>query len=97
MNKVFSSMVAIAVAGATFGAFAQPAKKTETTVEQSTTVQAPKGDVKDEKKTTKSSTTTTTTPAAKAAAKSSTTTTTSERKADGETKVEVKTKTTEKK
>ena len=33
MNKVLSTMVAVAVAGATFGAFAQPAKKTETTVE----------------------------------------------------------------
>ena len=90
MNKVLSSMVAVAFAGATFGAFAQPASKS--TVEQSTTVQVPKADVKvDEKKST--TTTTTTKPAAKAESKSTTTTTTSERKADGDTKVEVKAKT----
>ena len=96
MNKVLSSIVAVAVAGATFGAFAQPAKKSETTVEQSTTVTAPTGDVKDKKKTT-TSTTTTTNPEPTAAAKSSTSTKTTERKSDGskvktETKVETEKK-----
>ena len=91
MKKVLASMVAVAVAGATFGAFAQP-KSTETTVEQSTTVQVPKADIKvDEKKST--TTTTTTRPAPKAETKTTTTTTTSKSKADGDTKVEVKAKT----
>ena len=91
MKKVLASMVAVAVAGATFGAFAQP-KSTETTVEQSTTVRVPKADVKvDEKKST--TTTTTTRPAPKAESKTTTTTTTSKSKADGDTKVEVKAKT----
>jgi hypothetical protein len=92
MNKVLSSMIAVAFAGATFGAFAQPASKsTETTVDQSTTVQVPKADVKIDEK--KSTTTTTTRPAPKAESKSTTTTRTSERKADGDTTVEVKAKT----
>jgi hypothetical protein len=91
MNKVFSNMIVVACAGVTFAVFAQPAvKSTETTVEQSTTVQQPKADVKvDEKR----STTTTTTKPAEAKSKSKTTTTTSERSADGDTKVEVKSKT----
>ena len=92
MKKVIASMVAVAVAGATFGAFAQP-KSSETTVEQSTTVRVPKADVKvDEKKST-TTTTTTTKPAPKAESKTTTTTTTSKSKADGDTKVEVKAKT----
>ena len=89
MNKVLSSMVVVACASATFGAFAQTAtRSTETTVEQSTTVQVPKVDATVEEK--RSTTTTTTRPAAESKSKSKTTTTTSERNADG---VEVKTRT----
>ena len=92
MNKVLSSMVVVACAGATFGAFAQPAQKsTETTVEQSTTVQVPKADVKVDEK--RSTTTTTTTRPGESKSKSKTTTTTSERKADGDSTTEIKSKT----
>src|SRR4051794_31099547 len=45
MKKVLSSVLAVAVASATFGVFAQPStKSTETTVEKSNTVQTPKPD-----------------------------------------------------
>ena len=92
MNKVLSSMIAVAFAGATFGAFAQPTRNSdETTLEQSSTVQVPKDGVRVEEK--KSTTTTTTRPAANAESKSTTTTTTSKRKADGDTTVEVKART----
>jgi uncharacterized protein YxeA len=90
MKKVLSSMIAVAIAGATSGAFAQPTRNSdETTLERS--IQVPKDGVRVDEK--KSTTTTTTTPAVKAESKSTTTTTTSERKADGDTKVEVKAKT----
>jgi hypothetical protein len=97
MNKIFTSMIAVAFAGVSFGAIAQPATKSETKVESSTSVQTPKRDgteVKvDEKKTTS---TTTAKPGAKVEAKTTTTTTTAAPKASSETKVEVK-KTEEKK
>ena len=90
MNKVLSSMVVVAIAGATSVAFAQTGmRSSETTVERSTTVQVPKADVTVDEN--RSTTTTTTTPAARA--KSTTTTTTSERKGDGDGKVEVKSRT----
>ena len=93
MKNVLSSALAVAIASLTFGAFAQPAtKSTETTVEKSKSVQAPKSDAKvDEKKTT--TTTTTDTPTANADSKNNTTTTTSERKSNSD-KGEVKSKTT---
>jgi len=88
MKKVLSSIVVAACASATFGAFAQSAQRSETTVEQSTTVQVPQGDVKVDEK--RSTTTTTTRPAPETKSKSKTTTTTTERNADG---VEVKSRT----
>ena len=92
MNKVISSMIAVGFAGATFGAFAQPAmNSTETTVEKSSTVQVPKADVRVDEK--KSTTTSTTKGAANPESKSTTTTTTSKRKADDDTVVKAKTKT----
>ena len=105
MNKVFTSMIAVAFAGVSFGAIAQPAtKSTETKVESSTTVQTPKradgkaDEVKVDQTKKTTSTTTTAKPAAKADAKAeakttTTTTTTTAPKAGAETKVEVKSKT----
>ena len=92
MNKLISSMIAVGFAGATFGAFAQPVtKSTETTVEKSSTVQAPYDGVRVDEK--KSTTTSTTRPAANPESKSTKTTTTSKRKDDGDTVVKSKTKT----
>jgi hypothetical protein len=90
MNKFLSSIIAVAVTGATFGAFAQPTRNSdETTLEQSTTVRVPKDGVRvDEKKTT-----TTTTARPVPPVESTSTTTTTERKAAGDTTVEVKAKT----
>jgi hypothetical protein len=91
MNKVTSSVIAIAVASATVGAFAQPGTtSTETKVERSTTVQPPYDGVKVEEKKT---TTSTSRPAANPESKSKTTTTTSKRKDEGDTVVKSKTKT----
>jgi hypothetical protein len=92
MNKVLSSIIAVGFAGATLGAFAQPGTtSTETTVENSSTVQVPKADVRVDEK--KSTTTSTTRSAASPESKSTTTTTTAKRKADGDTVVKSKTKT----
>ena len=91
MNKLISSMIAVGFAGATFGGVAQAAtNSTETTVEKSSTVQAPYDGVRVDEK--KSTTTSTTRPAANPESKS-TTTTTSKRKDDGDTVVKSKTKT----
>jgi hypothetical protein len=92
MNKVTSSIIAVAIAGATFGAFAQPGTtSTETTVERSSTVQPPYDGVKVDEK--KSTTTSTTRSAPSPESKSTTTTTTAKRKADGDTVIKSKTKT----
>jgi hypothetical protein len=88
MSKVVSTMLAIAVATATFGAMAQPAKKSTESVESST-VQTPSGKVEQKKST---SSTTATTAAPKAQSSTSTSTTT-ERKSDSDGKVETKAKT----
>jgi len=91
MNKVLSSMIAIGFAGASLAAFAQPAVTETTTVERSSTVEVPKPDVKVDER--KSTTTTVTRPDVNAESKSTTTTTKSRRKAQGDTTVEVRSKT----
>jgi hypothetical protein len=91
MNKVISSMIAIGFAGASFSVIAQPAVTETTTVERSSTVEVPKPDVKVDER--KSTTTTVTRPDVNAESKSTTTTTKSRRKAQGDTTVEVRSKT----
>jgi hypothetical protein len=86
MSKAVSTMLAIAVATATFGAMAQPAKKSTESVESST-VQTPSGKV-EEKKSTSSTTATTAAPKTQ-----TTTSSTTERKSDSDGKVETKAKT----
>ena len=91
MNKVTSSIIAVAIASATVGAFAQSGTtSTETKVERSTTLQPPYDGVKVEEKKT---TTSTSKPAGYPESKSTTTTTTAKQKADGDTVVKSKTKT----
>jgi hypothetical protein len=91
MNKVTSSIIAVAIASAALGAFAQPGTtSSETTVKQSTTVQPPYEGVKVEEKKT---TTGTSRSAGYPETKSTTTTTTAKQKADGDAVVKSKTKT----
>jgi hypothetical protein len=89
--KVTSNIIAIAIASATFGAFAQSGTtSSESTVERSTTVQPSYDGVKVEEKKT---TTSTSKPAAYPESKTTTTTTTAKRKSDGDAVVKSKTKT----